>query len=278
MKLPFVRQKKYQEVVDIAEKRLFELNHLATEKTNVENYMNNEIVYNHEALARILENSGKYTGKTKIVPFKSTVNNTEILRVKEIFNNWGSDKSSKHNYEIIYAEFKKTIKTSSRILEIGCGSNDPEIRHAMSPDYIPLSSLQALREIYQTENIEGADIDVKLEINNDFKVHYLDQFKRETLEEISKSFKLGFDLIIDDGVHDISANYLTLMYFYKILNPQGKYVIEDVPNSLIESWSFLLQEFDIMEMEVLSAGVGNDINSAQNINSECAIVLTKEGK
>ena len=278
MKLPFVRQKKYQEVVDIAEKRLFELKHLATEKTNVENYMNNEIVYNHEAIARILENSGKYTGKTKIVPFKSTVNNTEILRVKEIFNNWGSDKSSKHNYEIIYAEFKKTIKTSSRILEIGCGSNDPEIRHAMSPDYIPLSSLQALREIYQTENIEGADIDVKLEINNDFKVHYLDQFKRETLEEISKSFKLGFDLIIDDGVHDISANYLTLIYFYKILNPQGKYVIEDVPTSLIESWSFLLQEFDIMEMEVLSAGVGNEINLAQNLNSECAIVLTKEGK
>jgi hypothetical protein len=278
MKLPFVRQKKYQEVVDIAEKRLFELKHLATEKINVVNYMNNEIVYNHEAIARILENSGKYTGKTKIVPFKSTVNKTEILRVKEIFNNWGSDKSSKHNYEIIYAEFKKTIKTSSRILEIGCGSNDPEIRHAMSPDYIPLSSLQALREIYQTENIEGADIDVKLEISNDFKVHYLDQFKRETLEEISKSFKLGFDLIIDDGVHDISANYLTLMYFYKILNPQGKYVIEDVPNSLIESWSFLLQEFDIMEMEVLSAGVGNEINSAQNLNSECAIVLTKEGK
>ena len=278
MKLPFVRQKKYQEIVDIAEKRLFELKHLATEKINVVNYMNNEIVYNHEAIARILENSGKYTGKTKIVPFRSTVNNTEILRVKEIFNNWGSDKSSKHNYEIIYAEFKKTIKTSSRILEIGCGSNDPEIRHSMSPDYIPLSSLQALREIYQTENIEGADIDVKLEINNDFKVHYLDQFKRETLEEISKSFKLGFDLIIDDGVHDISANYLTLMYFYKMLNPQGKYVIEDVPNSLIESWSFLLQEFDIMEMEVLSAGVGNEINSAQNLNSECAIVLTKEGK
>jgi hypothetical protein len=278
MQFPFVRQKRYQEVVDIAEKRLFELIHLATEKTNVENYMNNEIVYNHEALARILENSGKYTGKTKIVPFKSTVNNTEILRVKEIFNNWGSDKSSKHNYEIIYAEFKKTIKTSSRILEIGCGSNDPEIRHAMSPDYIPLSSLQALREIYQTENIEGADIDVKLEINNDFKVHYLDQFKRETLEGISKSLKLGFDLIIDDGVHDISANYLTLMYFYKILNPQGKYVIEDVPTSLLESWSFLLQEFDITEMEVLSGGVGNDIYSAQNLNSECAIVLTKEGK
>ena len=278
MKLPFVRQKKYQEVVDIAEKRLFELKHLATEKTNVENYMNNEIVYNHEAIARILENSGKYTGKTKIVPFKSTVNNTEILSVKEIFNNWGSDKSSKHNYEIIYAEFKKTIKTSSRILEIGCGSNDPEIRHAMSPDYIPLSSLQALREIYQTENIEGADIDVKLEINNDFKVHYLDQFKRETLEEISKSFKLGFDLIIDDGVHDISANYLTLIYFYKILNPQGKYVIEDVPTSLVDSWCYLLQDFDIKEIEVLSAGVGKEINSVEKNNSECAIVLTKEGK
>jgi hypothetical protein len=278
MQFPFVRQKRYQEVVDIAEKRLFELKHLATEKNNVENFMNAEIVYNHEAITRILENSGKYTSKTNVTPFKSTVNNAEILRVKEIFNKWGSDKSSKHNYEIIYAEFKKTMHTSSRILEIGCGSNDPEIRHAMSPNYIPLSSLHALKEIFQTENIEGADLDVKLEINNDFEVHYLDQFKRETLEEASKGFKLGFDLIIDDGVHDISANYLTLIYFYKILNPQGKYVIEDVPPSLIESWRFLLQEFDIMEMEVLSEDEGKEINSGQKKSSECAIVLTKEGK
>jgi hypothetical protein len=278
MQFPFVRQKRYQEVVDIAEKRLFELNHLATEKNNVENFMNEEIVYNHEAIARILENSGKYTSKTNVTPFKSTVNNAEILRVKEIFNKWGSDKSSKHNYEIIYAEFKKIMHTSSRILEIGCGSNDPEIRHAMSPNYIPLSSLHALKEIFQTESIEGADIDAKLEINNSFKVHYLDQFKRETLEEASKGFKLGFDLIIDDGVHDISANYLTLIYLYKKLNPQGKYVIEDVPPSLIESWRFLLQEFDIMEMEVLSEDEGKVINSSQKKSSECAIVLTKEGK
>lgn len=278
MQFPFVRQKRYQEVVDIAEKRLFELKHLATEKTNIETHMGNEIVYNHQAIARILENSGKYTGKTNVVPFKSTVNNSEILRVKEIFNKWGSDKSSKHNYEIIYAEFKKIINTSSRILEIGCGSNDPEIRHAMSPDYIPLSSLHALKEIFQTENIEGADIDVKLKINNNFKVHYLDQFRSETLEEASKGFKLGFDLIIDDGVHDISANYLTLIYFYKKLNPQGKYVIEDVPPSLIKSWRFLLQEFDIMEMEVLSEDEGKEINSDQKKSSECAIVLTKEGK
>jgi hypothetical protein len=278
MQFPFVRQKRYQEVVDIAEKRLFELKHLATEKNNVENFMNEEIVYNHEAIARILENSGKYTSKTNVIPFKSTVNNAEILRVKEIFTKWGSDKSSKHNYEIIYAEFKKTMNTTSRILEIGCGSNDPEIRHAMSPDYIPLSSLQALKEIYQTENIEGADIDAKLVINDNFNVHYLDQFKREILEEASKSFKLGFDLIIDDGVHDISANYLTLIYFYKILNPQGKYIIEDVPPSLIESWRFLLQEFDIMEMEVLSEDEGKVINSGQKKSSECAIVLTKEGK
>lgn len=278
MKFPFVRQKRYQEVVDIAEKRLFELKHLATEKNNVENFMNEEINYNHEAIARILENSGKYSGKTNVVPFNSTVNYAEILRVKEIFNKWGSDKSSKHNYEIVYAEFRKTMHNYSRILEIGCGSNDPEIRHAMTPDYIPLSSLQALKEIYQTENIEGADIDVKLEINNKFKVHYLDQFKRKTLEETSKSFKLGFDLIIDDGVHDISANYLTLIYFYKILNPQGKYVIEDVPTSLVDSWCYLLQDFDIKEIEVLSAGVGKEINSVQKNNSECAIVLTKEGK
>jgi hypothetical protein len=157
---------------------------------------------------------------------------------------------------------------------------DNDLKTPFDIAYLSKSSqvLNYLKEIFQTESIEGADIDAKLEINNSFKVHYLDQFKGETLEEASKGFKLGFDLIIDDGVHDISANYLTLIYFYKKLNPQGKYVIEDVPPSLIESWRFLLKEFDIMEMEVLSEDVGKETYLDQKKSSECAIVLTKEGK
>jgi hypothetical protein len=277
MQLPFVRRKRFEKVLQIAEERLFELNHLKIEKDNIENFLSEEINFNQEAIARILKNSGKYSKKSRIFNFNSSVNKTDIHQVMEIFNRRGSDKSTKHNYEFIYAELKKHFPHSARILEIGCGSNNPNIRHAMSFEYIPLSSLHALKEIFQSENVIGADIDIELSKSGDFEVYYLDQFNKESLDKFTKHFNSGFDIIIDDGVHDISGNYLTLIYVYNLLNPGGRYVIEDVSSTLIESWSLLLHDFGILEMTVLTGNSFEKINSHRESNTECAIVLTKRG-
>jgi hypothetical protein len=123
-----------------------------------------------DPLTSILENIGKFKQKTSIEYFNSTSDEEEIGRVREIFNKWGTDKSTKHQYEVIYAELKKDLPARPRILEIGCGSNNPNIRHAMSPKYLPLSSLFALQEIFDSHNIEGADIDESLKNQTNFKI------------------------------------------------------------------------------------------------------------
>ena len=274
MKFPFVRRKKFNEVVEIAEKRLFEIQHLILEKNHSENFLREEIISQEKAIERILENSGKFTQKTPMEYFNSKSDEKEIGRVREIFNKWGTDKSTKHQYEVIYAELKKDLPVLPRILEIGCGSNNPNIRHAMSPTYLPLSSLFALQEIFESHNIEGADIDESLKNQTNFKISTIDQFNKDSLcETVSKS-EVIYDLIIDDGVHDISANYLTLVHFFKLLRPGGKYMIEDVSLNLVESWRFLLQDLGIKKMKMYLPK--NQLDLTTSTYPECAIILSKD--
>jgi hypothetical protein len=274
MAFPYVSRKKFNEVVEIAEKRLFEVQHLILEKKHSENFLREEIISQEKAIERILENIGKFKQKTSIEYFNSTSDEEEIGRVREIFNKWGTDKSTKHQYEVIYAELKKDLPARPRILEIGCGSNNPNIRHAMSPKYLPLSSLFALQEIFDSHNIEGADIDESLKNQTKFKISTIDQFNKDSLcETVSKS-KVIYDLIIDDGVHDISANYLTLVQFFKLLRPGGKYVIEDVSLNLVESWRFLLQDLGIIEMRIYLPK--NQLELTTSTYPECAIILYKD--
>jgi hypothetical protein len=274
MKFPYVRRKKFNEVVEIAEKRLFEIQHLILEKKHSEDFLIDEIISNQSAIERILENTENFTQKANMKIFNSTSGAEEITRVGEIFNRWGTDKTTKHQYEVIYAEFKKNLPAKPFILEIGCGSNDPNIRHAMSASYIPLSSLFALQEIFESNNIEGADIDRSLQNQLNFKVHHLDQLNPESLREITSNLKVSYDLIIDDGVHDISANYLTLKHFINLLKPGGKYVIEDVSLNLIQSWRLLLQNLGIFELEIFSPKIQLEHPKLNQL--ECAIVISKE--
>jgi hypothetical protein len=278
MKFPYVKRSRLKKITDIAEKRLFELNHLKTEIIDAKNFLKEEIIHNQKALERILESTEKFTKKSRINIFKSTASDAEINKVKEIFNKWGTDKSSKHGYEIIYAHLKNVLPESPRILEIGCGSNDPGIRHAMSKDYLPLASLNALKEIFQSENVEGADIDSNLEKKSEFKVHFLDQFEKNILEKVANGIGEKYDLIIDDGVHDISANYLTLKYFFKLLKPKGVYVIEDVSTALVEGWRYLLKDLNLEEFDVYISSKDFYNSSSTNLNDECAMILKKEGK
>jgi hypothetical protein len=274
MKFPYVRRKKFNEVVEIAEKRLFEIQHLILEKKHSENFLTEEVISNQSAIERILENSEKFTQKSDMKIFNSTSGVEEIARVREIFNRWGTDKTTKHQYEVIYAEIKKNLPAKPFILEIGCGSNDPNIRHAMSPSYVPLSSLFALQEIFESNNIEGADIDRSLQKQSNFKVHHLDQLNIESLRQTTSNLKVSYDLIIDDGVHDISANYLTLKYFTNLLKPGGKYVIEDISLNLIQSWRILLRDLGIFDFEIFSPKI--QLEQPKINQSECAIIISKE--
>ena len=94
------------------------------------------------------------------------------------------------------------------------------------------------------------------------------------MREVVSNLKVIYDLIIDDGVHDISANYLTLKHFIKLLKPGGKYVIEDVSLNLIQSWRLLLRNLGIFELEIFSPKIQLEHTKLNQL--ECAIVISKE--
>jgi hypothetical protein len=56
-----------------------------------------------------------------------------------------------------------------------------------------------------------------------------------------------FDLIIDDGFHEIHANLRTFLTLRSILKPVGKYVIEDVHLSYVPLWKAIavIAKFDL---------------------------------
>ncbi len=238
---------------------------------DLKNYLISERDLGNQAFSKILEELN-FNFNAESVEIKNIINLEDQKRIQNIFNKWGSDKCSKHNYEIIYTEIKKSFeqKFSDRklcILEIGCGSNNPDIRHSMPLNYKPLSSLYALKEIFETEKIFGADIDENLNNNNDFKVFILDQFNKKSFEELLNQ-EVKFDLVIDDGVHDIYANFVTFSILFEKLSLGGFYLIEDVSLSLLKVWEKLLGNKKINKFYYLP-------NNKDSINKDCAILIEK---
>ena len=65
------------------------------------------------------------------------------------------------------------------------------------------------------------------------KIFYVNQLDFDTFNNINN---INFDLIIDDGLHSIAANFNTLLYALDHLNKNGWIVIEDIKLSHIDNW------------------------------------------
>jgi len=268
MKKPFVSRKKFLEVVEIAEKRLFEKKHLEKQLENEINYLITERDLSNYSINLILDELRVFQ---KSAELREIIIDTDLIsqkRISGIFNKWGTDKSTNHNYEKLYSYIKTNSNQNMSILEVGCGGNNPNIRHSMPSLYKPLSSLYALEEVFETNSIYGADIDESLINVSNFKIFKVDQFDKSSFSKLIE-FDSNFDLIIDDGVHDIHANFITLQSLYGKLNNSGYYVIEDVLQSLLPMWSKLISYLEIDTLYYLP-------NSTNSLNQECAILIKKD--
>lgn len=169
---------------------------------------------------------------------------TNHLELGEILKNNKSDKSliPWHNYHIFYAYvFDKLGRNSMlNILEIGLGTNNPNLPSYMGDGARPGASLYAWREYFPNSNIYGGDIDKDILFEDDrIKTFYLDQLDIKTFQVLPD---IKYDLIIDDGLHSIGANFNTLLYALDHINLNGWIIIEDI--SIQENWraiDFILQ-------------------------------------
>ncbi len=152
--------------------------------------------------------------------------NSESL--DHLFHQYGSDKANifklnqlpGHGYSIYYEKKLETYKNKNlNILEIGSYAGASA---AAFTKYLPKSKVYCFdvnisNFKYKSENINVFGID----INN----------QKQVLKTLNKIFLAQnfnqFDLIIDDGSHNLSDILISLKFFLKYVKNNGLYIIED---------------------------------------------------
>ena len=153
----------------------------------------------------------------------------ELKSLDEIFNFYGSDKGTKvknpygknskniigHGFGKFYEKhFKKLKKQNFNLLEIGTWEG---------------ASLASFYNYFKKAHVYGIDRNFKNKYcSKRLDFLYCDTTNLADLNNIQKKFKKKkFKIIIDDGSHLLNDIIHNLKFFFKYLDKDGYYVIED---------------------------------------------------
>ena len=174
--------------------------------------------------------------------FPVDANSTGTRELAALFNHYGSDKSSVHNYHLLYAPLLGSRRNDSlHLLEIGLGTNYPDLVSTMGASGKPGASLRAFRDFCPNAQVFGADIDRRVLFEEDrIHTYYVDQTRLSSFHELSANLPDGlFDLVIDDGLHSPNANIATMLFALTILKPSAFFVVEDISSSSVPVWQVI---------------------------------------
>jgi hypothetical protein len=168
--------------------------------------------------------------------------NAEWPTLSRVFTQYGSDKSSTHDYHRLYSEVFTRAGPIKNLLEIGMGTNNTSIPSNMGIGGKPGASLRAFRDVLPDANIFGADIDSSIMFHDDRIVTLVaDQTEPEALAALGKKIIGDLDVIIDDGVHAPHANLLVLEFALQKLRRGGWLVIEDIRAEAVPIWQVVAE-------------------------------------
>ena len=154
--------------------------------------------------------------------------NINFNSLDKLFNYYGSDKanifsktqSQGHGYSKFYEKKLENFKTQKiNILEIGSfsGASAAAFAKYFNDVNIFCFDINISNFKYKSKNIHVFGLD----INNEKQVN-------KNLELIFNKHKINnFDLIIDDGSHNLSDILISIKFFFKHLKQKGLYIIED---------------------------------------------------
>lgn len=190
----------------------------------------------------------------------------------DLMNKYGSDKGSgRHNYTLIYSKiFSKFKDKQINLFEVGLGTNYTDVASSMGPDGKPGASLKAWKDYFENSNIYGADIDKRILFEEErIKTFFVDQTDPQKIEELwdNKDLKdKDFDIIIDDGLHEIYANICFLKNSFHKLKLDGIYVIEDIRTSEVETIKQQLNSLkNYMKFDYEIHILDHEFNSLDNV-------------
>ena len=157
-----------------------------------------------------------------------------------LFNQYGSDKASIHNYHLLYGAILNTPNNIRAVLEIGMGTNNEDVVSTMGREGHPGASLRAFREFLPNAHIYGADIDERILFNETrIETFFVDQTDLAITKQLFENLHQKFDLIIDDGLHAPNANISVLLAGLDYLNTGGCLVVEDIASSHLPVWQVI---------------------------------------
>lgn len=169
--------------------------------------------------------------------------NVTDYKLKNLFDSYGSDKGDAYFplYTCLLEKYKNI--DSIRLLEVGLGTNDPNLISTMGNSGIHKcgGSLRAFRDYLPNAFIYGADIDRNCLFNeNNITTFFVDQLNISTFDDLNNNCgNSNFDIIIDDGLHSIGANLNTLIFALKNINKNGVIIIEDIPISKMKGYQIV---------------------------------------
>jgi predicted O-methyltransferase YrrM len=154
-----------------------------------------------------------------------------------LFRHHGSDKSTVHDYHLLYGALLADPTQVKAVLEIGLGMNNVAVVSNMGTTGRPGASLRAFRDWLPDAQIFGADVDRGILFEEPrIRTFFVDQTSPKTLIQLGDVIGLSFDLVIDDGLHTPNANLNTLAFALPRIRPGGWVVIEDIPERALDIW------------------------------------------
>lgn len=188
--------------------------------------------------ARTLQAFGAKTEAQIVINYHRVPNS----RLDSLCNRHGSDKGGDgtvvhpypwrhHTYtdflSLLFETYRQQIKL---VFECGIGTNNPSVPSSMGVAGMPGASLRVWRDYFPNAEIIGADIDEAILFEEErIHTYLVDQRSPTSVEKLWKQIGLtGFDLMIDDGLHEFEAGKTLFLGSIGSLSTNGTYIIEDV--------------------------------------------------
>ncbi|ACL61113.1 glycosyltransferase [Methylobacterium nodulans] len=157
----------------------------------------------------------------------------------EVFYYQESDKAlAWHNYSYFYHFILRKYRNhGAKLLEVGIGTNYEDVPSSMGPTGVPGASLRGWREFLGDGHVFGADVDRRILFSSrSIDTFFVDQCDAHTIGQMWERIGQPLDVVVDDGLHEFSANLRFFENSKDHVKPGGIFILEDVAYHEIPMW------------------------------------------